>query len=184
MLWIKLGFVGRNLLPSYLLNKEAYILALKQTSKYLLEEKNYSQLEALHAEIESQMRSGTAKVVAYWEAVLRRLHVLKAKACLKEIHAKMLHKRLQHLEGREDGEEKLDMPDDLQPEEESEPDANGAETYTSEPVEEIHMAEEAGSFSQELLHGDENEDVNDPEENTAILEHKRMAVSEEQQTRI
>lgn len=44
---------------------------------------------------------------------------------MKEIHAKMLHKHLQRLEEREDGEEKLDMADHLQPEEESEPDANG-----------------------------------------------------------
>ncbi|XP_062003857.1 splicing factor Cactin [Rosa rugosa] len=157
--------------------------------KNLLEGKTYSQLEALQSEIESQMRSGTAKVVEYWEAVLTRLHIFKAKACLKEIHAKMLHKHLQRLEGREDDEEKLDMPDDLQPEEESEPDANGAETYSPEPVEEeIHIAEEeaeeAGSFSPELLHGDENEEVMDPEEDRAILERKRMAVLEEQQRRI
>ncbi|KAM5559651.1 cactin [Rosa sericea] len=157
--------------------------------KNLLEGKTFSQLEALQSEIESQMRSGTAKVVEYWEAVLTRLHIFKAKACLKEIHAKMLHKHLQRLEGREDGEEKLDIPDDLHTEEESEPDANGAETYSPEPVEEeIHMAEEeaeeAGSFSPELLHGDENEEVMDPEEDRAILERKRMAVLEEQQRRI
>lgn len=30
-------------------------------------------------------------------------------------------------------------------------------------------AEEAGSFSPELLHGDENEEVMDPEEDRAIL---------------
>ncbi|KAL6141867.1 hypothetical protein ACLB2K_060153 [Fragaria x ananassa] len=157
--------------------------------KNLLEGKTYSQLEALQSEIESQMRSGTAKVVEYWEAVLTRLHIFKAKACLKEIHAKMLRKHLQRLEGRVDGKEKLDMPIDLQQEEESEPDANGAETYSPQPVEEeIHVAEEeaeeAGSFSPELLHGDENEEVMDPEEDRAILERKRMAVLEEQQIRI
>ncbi|KAK9921106.1 hypothetical protein M0R45_029633 [Rubus argutus] len=157
--------------------------------KNLLEGKTYSQLEALQSEIESQMRSGTAKVVEYWEAVLTRLHIFKAKACLKEIHAKMLHKHLQRLEEREDGEEKLDMADHLQPEEESEPDAIDAETYSPERIEEeVHdaeeEAEEAGSFSPELLHGDENEEVMDPEEDRAILERKRMAVLEEQQRRI
>lgn len=55
--------------------------------------------------------------------------MLLTQACLKEIHAKMLHKHLQRLEGRVDGEEKLDMPVDLQPEEESEPDANGMLTF-------------------------------------------------------
>lgn len=123
---------------------------------------------------------------------------------MKEIHAKMLHKHLQRLEEREDGEEKLDMADHLQPEEESEPDANGmhyfflvlfslrlesmhyfhlwvydflicfsyidSETYSPERIEEeVHESEEAGSFSPELLHGDENEEVMDPEEDRAIL---------------
>ncbi|KAL6138458.1 hypothetical protein ACLB2K_063740 [Fragaria x ananassa] len=136
----------------------------------LLEGKTYSQLETFKSEIESQMHPGTAKHVEYWVA----------KACLKEILAKMLHKHLQHPEGREDSEENLNMPDDLQPEEESKPDANGVETYSPERVEEeIHVAEEASSFSRELLHGDENE-ATDPEEDRAILEHKCMAVLEHQ----
>lgn len=48
--------------------------------------------------------------------------------------------------------------------------------YSPEPMkeEEIHEAEEegeeeAGSFSPELLHGDENEEAIDPEEDRAIL---------------
>jgi hypothetical protein len=49
-----------------------------------------------------------------------------------------------------------------------------AETYSPERIEEeVHEAEEeaeeAGSFSPELLHGDENEEVMDPEEDRAIL---------------
>lgn len=49
-----------------------------------------------------------------------------------------------------------------------------AETYSPERIEEeVHVAEEeaeeAGSFSPELLHGDENEEVMDPEEDRAIL---------------
>ncbi len=55
--------------------------------------------------------------------------MLLIQACLKEIHAQMLHKHLQRLEGREDGEENLDIPVDLQPEEESEPDANDMHTF-------------------------------------------------------
>lgn len=35
--------------------------------------------------------------------------------------------------------------------------------------EEIHEAEDAGSFSPELTHGDENEEAIDPEEDRAIL---------------
>lgn len=46
-----------------------------------------------------------------------------------------------------------------------------AETFSPEPVfkEEAHEAEEAGSFSPVLLHGDENEEAIDPEEDRAIL---------------
>ena len=47
--------------------------------KNLLEGKTYGELEALQSQIESQMRSGTAKVVEYWEAVIKRLHIYKAK---------------------------------------------------------------------------------------------------------
>lgn len=47
-----------------------------------------------------------------------------------------------------------------------------AETYSPEPIiqEEIHeVEEEAGSFSPELVHSDENEEAIDPEEDRAIL---------------
>lgn len=47
--------------------------------KNLLGGKTYAELEVLQTQIESQMRSGTAKVVEYWEAVLKRLHIYKAK---------------------------------------------------------------------------------------------------------
>lgn len=45
----------------------------------LLEGKTHSELEAFQLQIESQMKTGTAKVVEYWEAVLKRLHIYKAK---------------------------------------------------------------------------------------------------------
>ena len=47
--------------------------------KRLLQGKTHAELEALQAHIESEMRTGTAKVVEYWEAVLKRLHIYKAK---------------------------------------------------------------------------------------------------------
>lgn len=50
--------------------------------KSLLQGKTHKELEALQLQIESQMRSGTAKVVEYWEAVLKRLHIYKAEVFL------------------------------------------------------------------------------------------------------
>ncbi|XP_027073285.1 splicing factor Cactin-like [Coffea arabica] len=58
-----------------------------------LEGKSYNQLEDIESHIESNMRSGNAQEVEFWEAVLKRLCVFKAKARLKSIHAKVLHDR-------------------------------------------------------------------------------------------
>jgi hypothetical protein len=46
-----------------------------------------------------------------------------------------------------------------------------AETFSPEPMKEEtnQDEEEAGSFSPELLHGDENEEAIDPEEDRAML---------------
>jgi hypothetical protein len=44
------------------------------------------------------------------------------------------------------------------------------ESFSPEPIREIQEAEdEAGSFSPQLLHDDENEEAIDPEEDKAIL---------------
>ena len=47
--------------------------------KRLLQGKTLAELEALRVHIESEMRTGTAKVVEYWEAILKHLHIYKAK---------------------------------------------------------------------------------------------------------
>ncbi|XP_065881299.1 splicing factor Cactin-like [Euphorbia lathyris] len=162
----------------------------------LLEGKSSNELEALRSQIEAQMSSGSAKVVEYWEAVLKRLQIYKAKACLREIHGRMLRKHLQLLEPSSEGHDKVEGDHNLTPiqedsEHEHEHDMKDAETFSPEPiVEETHEPEEeeeeeeAGSFSPQLLHGDDNEEAIDPEEDRAILERKRMAVREEQQRRI
>lgn len=180
--------------PAELLAEERGLhSSIEADVKNLLEEKTHSQLETLQSQIESQMRSGTAKVVEYWEAILKRLHIYKAKACLKEIHTKMLRKYLQHLERPFEDEDEVDVDVEtdhvVKPkEEDSEHEVEDAQVLSPEPIliEETHAEEEeeAGSFSPQLLHGDENDDAIDPEEDKAILERKRMAVLEEQQRRM
>jgi hypothetical protein len=159
--------------------------------KNLLEGKTYAQLEALQSQIESQMRSGTAKVVEYWEAVLKRLEIYKAKACLKEIHVKMLRKYLEHLERTGVRTENLERDKSLTPvHEDTEPDVAddqvlSPERVYEEPAEaEDEEDEDAGSYSPELLHGEEAEEAIDPEEDKAILDQKRITVLAEQQKRI
>ncbi|KAH7855109.1 hypothetical protein Vadar_021339 [Vaccinium darrowii] len=157
--------------------------------KTVLQGKSYAELEVLQSEIESRMRSGTAKVVEYWEALLKRLHIYKAKACLREIHTKMLRKHLERLEHPLVGEDNLEPEQSLSPKEEEEtiPDEKDAQAFSPEPIleeEASEAAEEAGSYSPQMLHGDENEEAIDPEEDKAILELKRKAVLDEQQRRI
>lgn len=56
--------------------------SIESDVRNLLEGKSYGELEAMQSQIELQMRSGTAKVVEYWEAVLKRLHIYKAKVSI------------------------------------------------------------------------------------------------------
>lgn len=183
--------------PAELLAEERGLhSSIEADVKNLLQGKTYSELEVLQSEIESQMRSGTAKVVEYWEAILKRLHIYKAKASLKEIHAKMLRKHLEHLEQPLGSEENVDREETMErvhrslTPEEVDTGYDGKGTYdqplSPEPIsyEEIEEAEEAGSYSPELLHGEETEEAIDPEEDKAILERKRVAVLEEQQRRV
>ncbi|KAJ4899068.1 Cactin [Raphanus sativus] len=116
----------------------------------LLDGKTHSELLELQLDIESQLRSGSAKVVEFWEAVLKRLHIYKAKAC-----AEMLRRHLEQLSDAE-------------------------EAFSPEPpIMEEEEAEAAGSFSPELMHGDDDlEEAIDPEEDKKLLEMKRMAVED------
>ncbi|KAJ8754214.1 hypothetical protein K2173_002114 [Erythroxylum novogranatense] len=174
-------------LPAELLAEERGLHSSIETDvRDLLEGKSSSELDALRSQIESQMSSGSAKVVEYWEAVLKRLQIYKAKACLKEIHAKMLRKHLQRLEPHLEGDDKVETDHSLRPsEEESEHDVDDSKTFSPEPMlKEDQEAEEGGSFSPELLHGDDDEEAIDPEEDRATLERKRVAVFEEKQRRI
>ncbi|MCI10182.1 cactus-binding carboxy-terminal cactin protein, partial [Trifolium medium] len=112
--------------------------------KNLLHGKTRTELEDLQAHIESEMRTGTAKVVEYWEAILKHLHIYKAKACLKEIHAKMLRKHLHRLEQPLEDEDKPESSQDMIPEEAYiEDDAkvrSADESFSPEPVREIQEA--------------------------------------------
>ncbi|KAK7337157.1 hypothetical protein VNO77_17718 [Canavalia gladiata] len=176
--------------PAELLAEERGLhSSVESDVKKLLQGKTHAELEALRDHIESEMRTGTAKVVEYWEAILKHLRIYKAKACLKEIHAKMLRKHLQLLEQPLEDEDKLENAHVMIPEEEGTEDdvkvQSADESFSPEPIREDQEAEdEAGSFSPQLLHGDENEEAIDPEEDRAVLERKRMAVLEEQQRRI
>lgn len=73
---------GEQLPPEMIGEERGLHMSIEADVKSLLQGKTYSELEALQSQIESQMRSGTAKVVEYWEAILKRLHIYKAKVII------------------------------------------------------------------------------------------------------
>ncbi|XP_043710621.1 cactin-like [Telopea speciosissima] len=155
--------------------------------KNVLQVKTYNELEELESQIDSGLRSGTAKVVEFWQAVQKHLMIYKAKALLKDIHANLLHKHLQRLEQPLEIEEDLEGDHNLNLQEDTIHAVEDVQPCSPEPLinEETHEPEEEpGSFSPQLLHGDENEEAIDPEEDRIELERKRVAVLEEQQRRI
>ncbi|KAG7573870.1 Cactin C-terminal [Arabidopsis suecica] len=141
----------------------------------LLDGKTHPELVQLQFDIESQLRSGAAKVVEYWEAVLKRLNIYKAKACLKEINAEILRRHQHHLE------QLSDVQVNHVVEENEEEVINGMNLSDDE---DIFSQEEAGSFSPELMHDDDREEAIDPEEDKTLLEMERVIVLEEQRKRL
>ncbi|KAH0905501.1 hypothetical protein HID58_037328 [Brassica napus] len=180
--------------PAELLAQERGLHAgVEADVRKLLDGKTHSELVELQLDIESQLRSGSAKVVEYWEAVLKRLDIYKAKACLKEIHAEMLRRHLHRLEQRsEDVEANHRLSPVVEGNEEEINDMNHSdseEAFSPEPIAEEEEdayveTEAAGSFSPELMHGDDREEAIDPEEDKKLLELKRMVVLEKQKKRI
>lgn len=47
-----------------------------------LQKKTCKELDEIHAKVQSQLSSGTAKVVEFWEVILKRIHIYKAKVCI------------------------------------------------------------------------------------------------------
>eukprot|EP00252_Welwitschia_mirabilis_P015341 TRINITY_DN3371_c0_g1_i1.p1 TRINITY_DN3371_c0_g1~~TRINITY_DN3371_c0_g1_i1.p1 ORF type:complete len:672 (-),score=177.94 TRINITY_DN3371_c0_g1_i1:244-2259(-) len=178
--------------PSELVAEERGLHAtIDEEVRSLLEGKTYEELNKLQDQIESQMISGTAKVVEYWEAVLKRLQIFKAKARLREIHTNLLRQHMQKLQdsvGSDNyysGQETHAEPDSKDPEKTIE----DIGPYSPELVPMVQPAvkeheEEPGSFSPELLHDYDGEEGVDPEIDKAELERKRAAVLEEQQRRM
>ena len=83
--------------PAELLAEERGLhSSIESDVRNLLDGKSYGELEAMQSQIESQMRSGTAKVVEYWEAVLKRLHTIYNRPTVRvvRVHVKAEEKGL------------------------------------------------------------------------------------------
>ncbi|KAJ1293182.1 hypothetical protein BS78_01G048300 [Paspalum vaginatum] len=175
--------------PEVLAEERGLHASIEGDVKSLLDGKTSTELEDMQNQIESQMRSGTAKVVEYWEAILKRLHIYKAKASLKEIHASILRKHLHRLEHPRTVEQDVGSEKEVDNKVEDEMhDDEDDKQYSPEPIPQEtdnHLEEEEdGSFSPQLMHGNEDEDAIDPEEDKAELDRKREAVVLEHQRKV
>jgi hypothetical protein len=65
--------------------------------KQILQGKSFAELQQLEQSIIATLTGGATVDVEYWEALLKRLVVFKAKARLREIHAELLQQRLEIL---------------------------------------------------------------------------------------
>ncbi|KAF8659432.1 hypothetical protein HU200_058459 [Digitaria exilis] len=175
--------------PEVLAEERGLHASIEGDVKSLLDGKTSTELEDMQNQIESQMRSGTAKVVEYWEAILKRLHIYKAKACLREIHASILRKHLNRLEQHPVAAEQIvesekEIDDKVEDEMHEDEDHR---RYSPEPIPQQtdnNLEEDDGSFSPQLMHGNEDEDAIDPDEDKAELDRKREAVVLEHQRKV
>ncbi|CAN1353600.1 CTN [Linum perenne] len=154
--------------PAELLGEERGMhSAIEADVRDLLEGKTSSELDVSKSKIEALLSSGEGRVVEYWQALLKRLQIYRAKAVLKEIHAKMLRTHLKRLEPTLEEEDRLESGNEFDsPVEDLEPELL-EETQEEE--------EEAGSFSPELLHGDyDEEEAIDPEDDKALLVSRQL----------
>ncbi|CAD6334956.1 unnamed protein product [Miscanthus lutarioriparius] len=112
----------------------------------------------------------------------------RGEACLGEIHASILRKHLHRLEhpGVVEHDVESEKEDDNKLEDEMHEDEDD-KRYSPEPIPqhtENQFEEEDGSFSPQLMHGNEDEDAIDPEEDKAELDRKREAVVLEHQRKV
>lgn len=87
-------------------------VSVKEEVYSILQGKTYGQLERLHEQITKRLNARDETLdVDYWQGLLKRLTVQKAKARLREMHAEILQKRLQALEREVEEESKRALAD-------------------------------------------------------------------------
>ncbi|XP_030015790.1 splicing factor Cactin [Sphaeramia orbicularis] len=95
--------------------------------------KTYSQLQALHLNIESKIRSGGSNLdIGYWESLLQQVRVYMARARLRERHQDVLRQKLFKLK-QEQGVESEPLFPIIKEEQRSDEDERQRETATDEP---------------------------------------------------
>lgn len=151
--------------------------------------KTSSELNALDAQIRGHIEQGHAGDVEYWENLLKRLLVHKAKAKLREVHHNLLQQRLRKLTEQGDDTPFNDEGEVAMPEEAEQNDSAAMPPPPPVPgaASVKHKESEKGTFSPKLLpavpEGDEDlvmDEVEDMEE-LAML---RKAVAKQEATQL
>jgi len=165
--------------------------------------KTHEELEKLQEQIMSKINSGSALDVEYWETILKRLAVQKAKAQLREIHAQLLKTKLAQLQSQKENEEKgLETNGEKFIEEKkdkklsvqnsefhSRNDIDKSEEEFENKYEEARKKQqyeenqeenqEAGSLSPEIIHNyGDDEEVVDEETDLELLNQQRKEILE------
>uniref|UniRef100_A0A3Q4I819 Splicing factor Cactin n=1 Tax=Neolamprologus brichardi TaxID=32507 RepID=A0A3Q4I819_NEOBR len=124
--------------------------------------KTYSQLQALHQNIEAKIRAGGSNLdIGYWESLLQQVKVYMARARLRERHQEVLRQKLFKLK-QEQGVESEPLFPIIKEEPRSEEDEN-----TETEPEEGPSTSAAGSQDEE---GGEKGDKKDGEEKDEVVE--------------
>ncbi|GAQ80274.1 hypothetical protein KFL_000500270 [Klebsormidium nitens] len=186
--------------PEYAIEDAGLHASVDADVKSMLTGKNHEELAKMEAQIQEKMAQGTAKVVEYWEAVLKRLKVFKAQARLRHIHAQLLKEHLARLQAptREEREgaravlagtappvEREETPEDdiyredpvsYSPEPEPEAEQTEGAQAAKEPPPAEELIEYDGALSPEPYRPGADEVVVDAEADQLEQDRKRLIV--------
>lgn len=175
--------------PHDLLAEDLGLHGVDDEVDHMLQGLSVKELDTLQEQTEAKMLTGTAQVVEYWEAVLKRLHIYKAKARLRQIHVELLRKHLKRIEYVDRFEERPLSEDRDVEQQEEKPTSGWEEVAVSPELPTVHETqtedeEDAGNYSPEPTQEADGSEVLDPEADKADLERKRAEVLDEQQRRL
>ncbi|XP_029380470.1 splicing factor Cactin isoform X2 [Echeneis naucrates] len=122
--------------------------------------KTYSQLQALHLNIESKIRAGGSNLdIGYWESLLQQVRVYMARARLRERHQDVLRQKLFKLK-QEQGVESEPLFPIIKEEPQYEDDETRTAEQTRETVtEELRRASSSYTKSRDRENEDDNEEA-------------------------
>lgn len=160
--------------------------AVQSDLDMMLQGKSCNELNVLAEEINGHMESGGGGDVEYWESLMKRLKVHRAKAVLRDISQDLLRKRLKKLQCIDGGV--LDGGEARKPsavvKQES---ARSQQEFVVPTVPAPDLVEEQGDWSPELLHEVHGEDLDfvmDEDEDWKEIKALRAQIEAREQSKV